>query len=248
MADKCGDALLRFHPPNAPASNFEELSKNQHGSCCTSNMTKPLVASPSTTCGSAESSNASSEEAALIREILNGRRELFWELLEPHTASLERFVRVKLQNDADTGDVLQEIYLKVLTRLHQFRYEATFKTWLMKIAMNEIRPWFRKAKFARLAAVDINEIGPISATVNPITPYHQCERREQVTICTLAVDRLPESYRIVILMRDVQDYKLAEIARRLQLNLSTVKSRERRARGMMRRFTNHATSRRRGAR
>ena len=78
------------------------------------------------------------EETVLIGQILVGRKELFDDLLEPHLTSLFRFVRSRMGSDSEAEDVIQVTILKAFTHLAKFRFEASFRSWLIRIAINEV--------------------------------------------------------------------------------------------------------------
>jgi sigma-70-like protein len=81
---------------------------------------------------------SSQEESLLIGQILEGRKDLFGDLLQPHLTAVLRLVRAKMRNDSEADDVIQQTILKAFTRLEQFRFEASFKTWLIRIAIREV--------------------------------------------------------------------------------------------------------------
>src|SRR5271154_3048223 len=77
-------------------------------------------------------------EAELFREILAGLRDLFDVLIEPHLGAVRRAVRAKMGNDPEIDDVTQQAVFKASTHLEQFRHEGRFRTWLIRIALNEV--------------------------------------------------------------------------------------------------------------
>src|SRR5690349_17431658 len=78
------------------------------------------------------------KEGRLIAQIVAGRKELFTVLIEPHRAQLFRLIRAKIGNDSESDDVIQQTIFKAFMRLGQFRFEASFRTWLIRIALNEV--------------------------------------------------------------------------------------------------------------
>ena len=86
------------------------------------------------------------EEALLIHQVLAGQQDRFQELLQPHMSVVLRTVQTKMRNSAEVDDVIQETLLKALTRLAQFRFEAGFRAWLVQIAINESRQWYRRRR------------------------------------------------------------------------------------------------------
>jgi RNA polymerase sigma-70 factor (ECF subfamily) len=84
------------------------------------------------------------KEANIIRQILEGRRELLENLIEPHIEPLWRTVKAKVRDEADTDDIVQQSVFKALTHLGQYRFEASFRSWLTQIAINEVSQMWRK--------------------------------------------------------------------------------------------------------
>src|SRR5258708_24507492 len=84
-------------------------------------------------------------EAMLIRRVLAGEHELFYELIHPYERRVYAAAFAILRNEADAEDVAQEAMLKAFKHIRQFRAEARFSTWLIQITVNEARMRRRKA-------------------------------------------------------------------------------------------------------
>lgn len=173
-------------------------------------------------------------DAQLIAQVLGGRSELFAKLLAPHLPSLFRLVRARMLDDAEAEDVIQQTVLKAFTKLQQFRYEASFRTWLSQIAINEVRQLQRKRLSCAMISLDQNSF--LQLADSAASPFEECERHERTTSLQRALPKLPEDYRILIRLRDLQQLSIAETAGLLQLSIPTVKTRHRRARLRMARL------------
>ena len=170
------------------------------------------------------------EETRLIRHILKGRNELFCDLLQPHMLVLTRFVGNKLQYDAEVEDVIQQTLMKAFTKLHQFRFEASFRTWLIRIAFNEVLRWHNDRSRSRAVfAGHLSEIQPAPADKGP-SPLSQCESNERNGRLHTIIATLPAKYRAVVSLRDLQGFTVVETAEALQLNAQGVRTRHWRAR------------------
>jgi len=176
------------------------------------------------------------DEVGLIREILGGRRDLFADLIAPHLTPLLRMVQSTIGSHPDAEDIVQQTALKALTHLDQFRFKAGFRTWLIRIGLNEARQWRRKCASSRFSALDLPTLTRLPALDESHSPLVQCQRREAIVRLRAAVAWLPEKYRIVVLLRDLEDLSLAETARRLGLTIPAVKTRHLRARKKMAKF------------
>jgi RNA polymerase sigma-70 factor, ECF subfamily len=143
------------------------------------------------------------EEGRLIARILEGRKDLFGDLLQPHMAPLFRLVRAKMRHDPEADDVIQITIVKAFTRLEQFRFEATFRCWLMGIAINEVLQWYRRRMPSRLLVLNPIAIAQLQVADQTASPLTECQRREMARLLHRALARLPEKYQAVIRLRDL---------------------------------------------
>lgn len=174
------------------------------------------------------------EEALLIRQILAGRRDLFGDLVEPYRGRVLQLIRARLRSNSDCEDILQQALLKALIHLKQFRFEASFCTWLSQIALNEVWQWHRGSRLSLCLALDT--AGVLKWADQRASPLEQCEFHEAACLLHSAVARLPEKYQVVVRLRDFHDLTVAEVAHLLNINGQTVKTRHRRARLLMARY------------
>ena len=175
----------------------------------------------------------STQDAALIRQILDGRRDLFGELIAPHLQPLLRIVRARTGTHPEVDDIIQQTSLKAFKHLEQFRFEASFRTWLIQIGLNEIRDWRRKRTSSRMIAFDVSRLAQLQAGDNDTSPFVECQKSEAAVRIRAAVARLPEKYRRVVLLLDFEDFSISEVAQQLQLTIPAVKTRHLRARQKM---------------
>lgn len=167
----------------------------------------------------------------LIDSVLNGRTDAFGDLVAPHLGSLTRFARMRLRDDFEAEDVVQQAVLQALHHLGQFRREASFKTWLSKITSNEVIH-LRRGK----AVVPVRPLRSTRADklADPkCLPDMQIQKQQETARLLRALTRLPEKYRSVIELRDLRELSLAATARSLSLTVSAVKTRHHRARKLL---------------
>jgi RNA polymerase sigma-70 factor (ECF subfamily) len=191
------------------------------------------------------------EEGALIRTILLGRRDLFGDLIAPHLTRLQHTVRATIHGHPEVEDIVQQTALKAFTHLDQFRFEARFSTWLTRIGLNEVRTWRRKCASSLLLALDLPTLTQLPVADQRHSPLVECQRSEASARLRAALAWLPEKYRTVILLRDFEDLSISEVAQRLGLTIPAVKTRHRRARQKMAKFLgpmNHSQPRSRACR
>jgi RNA polymerase sigma-70 factor (ECF subfamily) len=185
--------------------------------------------------------NESSEmrDRELIARILGGDRELFHELVRPYEKSVYFAAYSILQNEHDAEDVAQETVLKALKNLHTFRAESKFSTWLVSIALNEARGRLRHARLIDFDSVDAfpnDDSGDFTPAVISDwreVPLEALERKELREMLQKAIQELPDFYREVLVLRDVQDFSIAETVAILGVSEGVVKTRVLRARLML---------------
>lgn len=183
--------------------------------------------------------SGAAREAELIRRILGGERELFHDLVLPYEKSVYYATFSILQNQQDAEDAAQEAVLKALKNLHSFRAESKFSTWLISIAVNEARARLRHDRVLKFESVDQSQteedgsFTPAVITDWREVPLQALERKELREQLQRAIASLPEIYREVLLLRDVEEFDIAETAAALGVSTGVVKTRLLRARLMM---------------
>lgn len=179
-------------------------------------------------------------ETELIERVLAGERDIFYELIQPYERGVFLAAASILGNDADAEDSAQEAVLKAYRNLARFRRESKFSTWLFQIAINEAKMRLRKDRRHLYESIDAglltNEGDYIPTDFAdwreiPSEALEQSELREALNA---ALQSLPEKYRTVLVLRDVQQMSIAETAKALGISDENVKTRTSRARLQMR--------------
>jgi RNA polymerase sigma-70 factor, ECF subfamily len=179
------------------------------------------------------------DEKALIARVLSGEKDLFHELIRPYERMVYMTVFSIVNNETDAEDGAQDAIVNAYRHLSKFRGEAKFSTWLTTIAVNEGRQKLRRQKRAKEDSLD----GPIAGeeeefTPAPLTdwkeiPLEALERKELREALRHAVAELPEIYRQIFTLRDIEELNVAETAAALGINENMVKVRLHRARMML---------------
>ncbi len=175
-------------------------------------------------------------EAGLIARILDGEKDLFHELIRPYERMVYLTLFSILKNEADAEDGAQEAVINAYRHLASFRGEAKFSTWLTTIAINEGRKRLRKAKTAAEESIEEEAEGHEGDyTPAPLTdlreiPLEALEREEIREALRGAVAELPDIYRQVFTLRDLEELNVEETAQALGINANVVKVRLHRAR------------------
>jgi len=157
-------------------------------------------------------------------------------LFAPHLKPLIHTLRATIGANVEIEDILQQTALKALTHLDQFRFEASFRTWLVRIALNEARQSQRKWASSRLLAVDPTTLTLLPVKDERLSPWVEYQRTEARVRLRAALTLLPEKYRIIMLLRDLHGFTISEVARQLGLTIAAVKTRHLRARRKMAKF------------
>ena len=178
------------------------------------------------------------DEAQLIASILAGETQLYHELIRPYERSVYMMALSYMKNEADAEDVTQEAFLKAFHHLATFRSEAKFSTWLVGIALNEARSRLRHEGVMRMESIDDTpeEGGHISPAILRDwreIPSEALEREEIREMLQKAITSLPDIYREVFLLRDVEELNNLETAAALCITVGNVKVRLHRARMML---------------
>jgi RNA polymerase sigma-70 factor, ECF subfamily len=173
-------------------------------------------------------------DGEVVRRVVGGEVELFEVLMRRHNQRVYRVARAITGDDARAEDLAQEAWVRVFQNLGRFEERALFSTWMTKIVLHE--GWARARKAGRFRSIEEN--GPdgsedfMSTAPDPETRALGGEMRD---FLEGAVEALPEPYRVVLVLRDVEDLSTAETAELLRLTESAVKVRLHRARAMVRR-------------
>jgi RNA polymerase sigma-70 factor, ECF subfamily len=179
-------------------------------------------------------------DSELVKRVQAGERGLFEILMRRHNQRLYRAVRAVLGADGEVEDVMQQAYLNAFAHLDQFEARSEFSTWLTRIALNEAFARRRRLRRVNATAAMADDTGtfqePIDTVMTPQPdPERQAYSSELHRVLEHAVDALPDTYRVVFVLRDVEGLSTAETGKGLGLREEAVKTRLHRARTMIRR-------------
>lgn len=177
-----------------------------------------------------------SSDEDLVVKILRGETLLFEVIMRRHSQRLYRVARGILRDRWEAEDVMQAAYVRAYQHLSQFAGRAKFSTWLTRIAVHEALNRLEERSRVRY----IEEMtGPESPTCDVVrsqepTPEQYVSTREHTRVLERAVQALPPKYRVVVMMRDLEEMSVAETASCLDITEENVKVRLHRARAMLR--------------
>jgi RNA polymerase sigma-70 factor, ECF subfamily len=179
-------------------------------------------------------------DAEIVRRVRAGEGALFEILMRRHNRRVYRVARAVVKNEAEVEDVMQQAYINAFTHIDQFEERAQFSTWLTRIALHEAfgrRRKMRRSESLESPHPDHHDEGGafMDSLMSPLAdPEHQAYAGELHRVLEAAVDALPDTYRTVFMLRDIEGLSTSETGDSLGLGEEAVKTRLHRARGMVR--------------
>lgn len=174
-------------------------------------------------------------DAALVERTLKGEQAAYDSLVRKYQRQVYNLSYRMLGNAEDAGDLVQETFIRAYGALASFRLDASFLTWLYKIASNLCIDQMRSRKSKGALSLDLElEEGREPMADRSWSPEDTVIRGAVGEIVDKAVMNLPEKYRVVVVMRHLQGMSIEEIAEELSLPSGTVKTHLFRARDMLR--------------
>ena len=196
------------------------------------------------TAAGSDGESAAFDEAVLVELVQRGDSEAFGGLVVMYQDRLYNVIARLCNNSADVEEIAQEAFLKAFEKIRDFRGSSRFYTWLFRIATNLALTRLRRSKcikFQSLNAADEKDNLPGSEVVTMtlaekrnVAPDAAAMTRETGLRIEAALQELDEQYRVVVVLRDIEDMNYSQIAAILEVPTGTIKSRLHRARCMLR--------------
>ena len=183
---------------------------------------------------------ASMDDTALVEAVQHGHRDAFREIMRRCNQRLFRVARSVVNDNAEAEDVVQEAYAHAFEKLSTFRGDAALLSWLTRIVLNEAcgrlrqHRWVVDVEQIEASQMDSASIVLFSAKFGNEDPAAAAAREQARTLLEEAIDHLPEAFRIVFVMREIEGCTVEETAASLDLRAETVKTRLHRARRLLR--------------
>jgi RNA polymerase sigma-70 factor (ECF subfamily) len=179
-------------------------------------------------------------DAGLVACVQAGEREAFRHIMSRSNQRLFRVARGVLNDDAEAEDAVQSAYVDAYAQLDKFRGEASVLTWLTRIVLNEAYGRVRQ----RRPTVDVEQLEVAQMELGRVIAFPMrgaadepaaSAARDQIRkMLEREIERLPEPFRLVFVMREIEDCSVEETASALDLRPETVKTRLHRARRLLR--------------
>ncbi|MBS1681825.1 MAG: sigma-70 family RNA polymerase sigma factor [Bacteroidetes bacterium] len=172
--------------------------------------------------------NETLTDELVVERILNGEKHLFENLMRKFNLRLYRIGMAIVNDDQEVEDLMQTAYLNAYVHLNRFEKRSSFGTWLTRIFVNESLHHIKKKKKHHLTDLH-TEIA-----YHNETPLNGLMNDELKTILQNSIAKLPEKYRLVFVMREIEEISTSETMEVLNLSESNVKVRLNRAKEMLR--------------
>lgn len=172
----------------------------------------------------------------VVARVVAGETALFELLMRRYNQRVYRVARGILRDEAEAEDVMQDAYVRAYQNLARFEGRSKFSTWLVRIAVHESLA--RVQRRSRLLSIEEEPegVGNMSVLVsNRPDPERSAANAQTSALLEAAIVALPESYRSVLMMRDIEEMSTAETAQCLDITEENVKTRLHRAHAMLRR-------------
>ena len=175
----------------------------------------------------------------LIEEFKRGNQQSFEELISRYAGKAFCLALRLTRNQEDAEEVLQDVFTTVARKIENFEGKSSFSSWLYRVTVNAALMKLRKRKQDQ--SVLIEDVQPqvqeavIAKSVEKSVAEHEASRLEVAQALEDAIRRLPDEYRPVFVLRDVDGLTSGEVSKILNLTIPAVKSRLHRSRMMLRR-------------
>lgn len=179
------------------------------------------------------------DDDQVIERVKSGETRAYELIMRKYNKRLFRIARTYIADEDEIEDILQEAYIKAYEQLPRFEKRSKFSTWLIRIVINEAMAHKKSRKrFTSFTYDRADEPGAIHELQVPVpnkeSPVEKLMNTELRNILEKAVDRLPEKYKSVFMMREIEDMSVAETSDVLEITETNVKVRLNRAKEMLR--------------
>lgn len=178
------------------------------------------------------------DELSIARQVASGDRAAFEILMRRYNRRLYRLARASLHDEAEAKDALQDAYLCAYRSIGQFRGEAALSTWLSRLVLNECnarrRRVTRRENIVPIVSADRHREACAEIAEPGQSPDDLTARAQLRAVLERKVGELPQIFRVVFVLRSIEELGVEEVAELLAISPETVRSRHFRARGLLR--------------
>jgi RNA polymerase sigma-70 factor (ECF subfamily) len=185
----------------------------------------------------AENKNLVTDDFKLVRAVQAGDHHAFEELVRRYQRQVANLIYVTMGNADEVDDIAQEVFIRAFRSLPNFKFDASFFSWIYRITMNLCIDEIRKKKIRRVLSLDFLTEDALERSrqdKSEETPSDSVLADEKKRMVSSALQKLSPEHREILVLREYEDYSYNEIAEKLNLSLEAVKSRIFRARTELR--------------
>lgn len=180
----------------------------------------------------------SRSDAELVALLRNGEQPAFLELMERYTTKVHNLSMRITRNEEDAEEIMQDVFATVFRKINDFEGKSAFSSWLYRITTNTAFMKLRKRRQHIAVSIDDAAQAPLSSWApersDACDLNYISSRHEMKAALEAAVSKLPEDYRAIFILRDVDGLSNQEVGEILQLSVPAVKSRLHRSRSLLR--------------
>ncbi len=169
----------------------------------------------------------------VIRKVLSGEKGLYEILMRRNNQKLYRVIRSYIKDEDIIKDIMQNTYIKAYEKLHQFNKKSEFSTWLIRIGINEALHVLRSKQQKVFIHPNTNSNKSFVEASKSMNPEYNIIQREAKWILEKVIDELPEKYKVVYILSEVENMKIKDISNCLDISINNVKVRTHRAKQML---------------
>jgi len=178
------------------------------------------------------SSIPSTDDDLLIRQIQQGNRDAFDELVKRYYGSVYNMVAYSVRTHQEREDLIQEIFIKVYTNIGKFRFQASFTTWMFRITRNILIDRSRKKRLTQVSTETEEGTSTVGERLEDIraNPDKRLMDSDAEISLRNALVNLDEDHKQILILREMEGLSYKELTKTLGINMGTVKYRLARAR------------------
>lgn len=170
----------------------------------------------------------------IIARVIHGDKELYALLIRRHNQRLYRIGLSIINDENEVEDVMQSAYIKAYENLGKFAFKANFSTWLIKILINESLLRLKQRGRSINMNDDVMDMEIYQQrTAKVVTPLARTMNEELKTILEECIHKLPEKYKVVFIMREIEGMNVADTQECLDISEANVKVRLNRAKSLL---------------
>ncbi len=169
----------------------------------------------------------------VIKKVLVGEKGLYEILMRRNNQKLYRVIRSYIKDEDLIKDIMQNTYIKAYEKLYQFNRKSEFSTWLIRIGINEAMHVLRSKQNKLFIHPNANSNKLFIEESKNMNPEHNIIQREAKWVLEKVIDQLPEKYKVVYILSEVENMKIKDISDCVGISINNVKVRTHRAKQML---------------